>query len=338
LFTCNLQQGRCYAACPKAEVDLEELARMYWQQSYQGSPVGRYEQALAARAGAKMPIGKYQGGGSVSALLIEAINRGLIKAAVLTGETENDPVPRLAENAADVIGCASSKFGAAPTLAALNRASAAGRRELGVVGTPCQVTALAKMRLNPLQRSDFVDPVSLVVGLFCNWSLDQRRIRAYLEERVNLSDIKGMDIPPPPANILRVDLGEKVLEIPLDEIRGLIPETCGLCPDMTAEWADVSVGMYEGRPGWNTILVRTPKGRDLVSSAVASGLLIVEPMPAATIDHLSQAAAAKKRRAFQAAHERGLINPADDGARAMLRVPADVLKEILGANNGGKDV
>jgi coenzyme F420 hydrogenase subunit beta len=338
LFSCNLTQGRCHAACPKTEVDLDELARAHWGRSYQGTPVGWYEEALAARAGKGMAPGTYQGGGTVSALLLEAMNQGLIEAAVLTGSNEKGPLPLLAESADEIIACASSKFGATPTLEALNRAAAAGRRNLGVVGTPCQVTALAKMRSNPLNRDDFVDPVSLVIGLFCNWALDQRPLRAYLSGLVDLSRVKGMDIPPPPANILRVDLGDETLEIPLDEIRPFIPDTCGLCPDMTSEWADLSVGMFEGRPGWNTLLVRTTKGRQLVESAVKSGLLLTEPMPAANMEHLSEAAAGKKRRAFQALRQRGLVNPADDNVRAMVRVPRDVLESMLSTPEGGNHV
>ena len=95
-----------------------------------------------------------------------------------------------------------------------------------------------------------------MIGLFCNWSLDQRAISAYLAGRLDLSRVKGMDIPPPPAGMLRVDLGDEVMEIPLYEI-GLLSRPCSLCPDMTSEWADISVGMHEGAPGWNTLLVRT---------------------------------------------------------------------------------
>ncbi len=328
LFPCSLAQGRCFAACPKAEVDLDELAGIYWGQRYEGAPLGKFDESLAARAGAKMPPGGYQAGGTVSALLVQAMSQGMIEAAVLTGRDESGPLPVLAESAEEVIACAASKFGAAPTLAALNRAAAAGRRNLGVVGTPCQITALAKMRSNPLHRDDFVDPVSLEIGLFCNWSLDQRAFGAFLAGLLpDASRIRAMDIPPPPANVMRLDLGDEVVEISLDEIRPLIPDTCGLCPDMTSEWADVSIGMHEGRPGWNTLLVRTARGRELVKSAVASGLLITEAAP--NLEHLSEAAAAKKRRAFQAMRLRGLVNPRADTARAMLRVAADVLTKII---------
>jgi coenzyme F420 hydrogenase subunit beta len=107
---------------------------------------------------------------------------------------------------------------------------------------------------------------------------------------------------------------------------------------MTSEWADISVGMFEGRPGWNTLLVRTAKGQKLVNDTVASGLLLTEPMPAANLEHLKEAAAGKKRRAFQAVRQRGLLNPSAQDAQAMLRVPPDVLKEIIDEEDGGSHV
>ena len=332
IFPCSLTQGRCFAACPKAEVDLDEISRHHLQKPYEGSPLGNFGQALAAKAGARMDVGTFQGGGAVSALLIHALEQGLIKAAILTGSDEKGPTPCIASNREEILGCATSKFTAAPTLAALNQAVAEKRDSLGVVGTPCQMTAVAKWRMNPLGREDFEDRVSLTIGLFCNWSLDQRLLHSFLAERMDISRIKGMDIPPPPANVLVVDLGDERVEIPLDEIRPFIPETCGLCPDMTSEWADLSVGMFEGRPGWNTLLVRSEKGAALVARAVEAGLLTTEPMPEINLKHLEQAAGNKKQRAFLRLKERGLLNPSDDNVRALLRVPRDVADSILGGD------
>ena len=191
---------------------------------------------------------------------------------------------------------------------------------------------------NSLGRDDFVILFSLAIGLFCNWSLDQRALKSYLAGLTDYSKIRGIDIPPPPANVMRIDLDDKVLEIPLDEVRAFIPDTCGLCPDMTSEWADISVGMFEGRPGWNTLLVRTANGRGLVKSAVASGLLLTEPMPAENLEHLKEAAANKKRRAFQAMRQRGLLNPSGQDTHAMLRIPPEVLQEIIEIEDGGYHV
>ncbi|MEW6444027.1 MAG: Coenzyme F420 hydrogenase/dehydrogenase, beta subunit C-terminal domain [bacterium] len=329
LFPCTLAQGRCHASCPKAEVDLDELAGRYWGTSYAGTPLGTYREILGARAGTKMQAGSFQGGGTVSALVTLALKRKRIDAAILTGCSGIEPVPRIATRPKEISACGSSKFISAPTLAAMNQAVREGRRRLAVVGTPCQMTAVAQMRLNPLAREDFVDPVALTVGLFCNWSLDHRGLTAFLKKRVDLGSIRSMDIPPPPANLLVLHMKEGKVEIPLDEVRPLIPETCSICPDMTAEWADVSVGMYEGRPGWNTLVVRTDRGAALVEEAQAKGFLETEPMPDAYTEGLKRAVLQKKQRAVRAAMKREVLNTSQDGKRSVLRIRPEVVESIL---------
>lgn len=331
LFPCTLAQGRCYASCPKAEVDLDELAARHWGGSYSGEPLGNYREILAARAGEKMGKGRFQGGGTVSALVTFALKRKQIDAAVLTDRKGLEPVPRLVTRPRDVAACGSSKFVAAPTLAVMNMAVREGHRRLAVVGTPCQMTAVAQMRLNPLARDDFVDPVAMAVGLFCNWALDHRALAAFLEKRLDPSRIRAMDIPPPPANVMILETADGKLEFPLDDIRPLIPQTCFICPDMTSEWSDLSVGMFEGRTGWNTLLVRTERGGALVEEARARGFLETESMPAPYTDSLAKAALQKKQRALRTATTREVLNVNQDGKRSALRVRPEVVDSILSA-------
>lgn len=331
VFPCSLPQGRCFAACPKAEVDLDEISRRLLQKDYEASPMGNFLEVLAARGGPAMPRASFQGGGTVSALIVQALEEGLIQAAVLTGRDAKGPLPFIARTPEEVLDCAGSKFAAAPTLEALNRAVSEKMRPLGVVGTPCQMTSVAKWRTHPLGRDDVKDPIALTVGLFCNWGLDQRQLDSFLSGRMDLSQIRGMDIPPPPANVLIVDLEDGRVEIPLDEVRPLIPETCGFCPDMTSEWADLSVGMFEGRPGWNTLLVRSQIGMDLVQGAVAADRLETEPMPESNLRHLQTAAENKRRRALSNLQEKGLLNSPKGGRPALLRVSQQVIDSILNA-------
>jgi coenzyme F420-reducing hydrogenase beta subunit len=41
---------------------------------------------------------------------------------------------------------------------------------------------------------------------------------------------------------------------------------------MTAEFSDLSVGAVEGIPGWNTVIVRTAKGQELLEGARKAGM------------------------------------------------------------------
>ncbi len=326
VFPCDLESGRCFALCPKIEVDLDELSWRLRGCAYKGLDLGVYRCIRAARAGAALPEASFQGGGAVSALMAFALGSGVIDAAVLTDREGPWPVPRIVTEELEVLECASSKFAAAPTLQGLNRAVRQGYRRPGVVGTPCQMTAVAQMKGDPTSQEDFRDPVALTVGLFCNWALDSRALNGFLFERVDLDRVTGMDIPPPPADMLVVRLGEESLDIPLDEIRPLIPGTCSICPDLTSQWADLSVGMLEGRPGWNTLIVRTDKGDDLVRAAEEAGYLELETMPEENAAHLAEAGRAKKERAFREALARNAVNRAD--GCSVLRVPPEVLDRI----------
>lgn len=328
VFPCNLEKGRCHAFCPKAEVDLDELAARYWGGPYDGAPLGKYHEIMIARAGAKARKGVFQAGGTVSALVAFALLKKAIDGAVLTGREGLVAVPGIATKPKEVVQYASSKYMAAPTLSALNRAVREGQSRLGVVGTPCQMTAVAQMRMNPTAREDFRDPVALSIGLFCTWALDTRGLMAFLSKEMDIRRIRRMDIPPPPAEIFVIETDEGRVEMPLGRVRPFIPEGCHLCPDMTSEWSDLSVGVLEGRPDWNTLIVRTEKGLALVRKAEKAGHLITDAIPKESLDHLSFASGNKRRRAFSRAMERGLLNTDEAQGRAALRVGPEVVERL----------
>jgi coenzyme F420 hydrogenase subunit beta len=329
LFPCTLQEGQCFAYCPKAEVDLDALSSKLLGRPYDGSDLGNVQEVLASRAGEKAERGPFQAGGTVSALASFALRTGRIDAAALTDREGLIPVPRLVTDPEDVLRCASSKFTAAPTLAVLNQGRRDGFSRIGIVGTPCQVMAVAQMRLNPLDKEDFEDAVGLVIGLFCTWAVDTRKLSALLSERLDASGIRKMDMPPPPSELLVIDTGQGKVEIPLDEIRPLVPTGCQICPDMTSEWSDVSVGVMEGKPEWNTLIIRTDKGRELVEEACKAGVLVAEEMPEKNLEHLRTASSNKKKRALALASDRRVLNTSDNGSRSALRMPDEVLTKIL---------
>ena len=226
-----------------------------------------------------------------------AIKSGFINNAVLTGSNGLLPDPKLVSRVEEIIACSQTKYAASPVVSVLNKAVAEGKNGIGIVGTACQLTGTAKLRLNPLNKEGFKDPLALTIGLFCTWSLDTRKILSLLEDKIDLKSVTGMDVPPPPAEVLIVKTKTGDLEIPLSDIRPLIPKGCGLCSDMTAQWSDISVGAFEGKPDWNTLIVRTERGAELVRQANEQGYLELDGFPSSSLEHLTQAALNKKQRA-----------------------------------------
>ena len=74
--------------------------------------------------------------------------------------------------------------------------------------------------------------------------------------------------------------------------------TCAYCLDMTAEFADISVGSVEGIEGWNTVIVRTEAGARLIEMAKAKWKLETADLPPQNLAHLKEAALLKKKRAL----------------------------------------
>lgn len=322
LFFCDKQTGRCHAACPRTGVDQEKISSSLFQKPLTENSLGHYRSVHMARIGSGIsrekqgPGKEFQNGGSVSALVIAALEMGMIKSAVLTGSHGIIPDPRIVTTPEDVLECAASRYIAAPTMAMFNRAASKGDENIGVVGTPCQMAGLANLRTNPLELPDFKDPTGIAIGLFCTWALDGDDFPAYLKAKnIDSDHISFMDIPPPPAAdaILtlenRQDITSREVKIPLEDLRKLVLPGCAVCPDMTSLYCDISVGALEHDPGWNTLIVRTEKGERLVDYAVEKGLLTTAPISGESMDGLALAAQNKMDRAISAQRSMGMLDP-----------------------------
>jgi coenzyme F420 hydrogenase subunit beta len=275
--------------------------------------MGVARRIFAARSADPDLRNRAQSGGVVSALVIRALQEGSIQAALLT-KRGSDLLPegRIVRDPNEVATMAGSSYVVGPTLETLNRNPVQRSERIGLVGLPCQVTALAKMRASMLEKRTPIDQVDLVIGLFCTWALDPGTFIRYLRGQTNGAPIRKMDITPPPERLLKVITDNTSLQISLDEVRPFIRQGCRVCPDMTAELADVSVGAVEGRPGWNTVVLRTRAGEDLFNRAQAVGLIETEVLNEDYLGHLREASRLKKDSALEALRKRMAV-PAFDG-------------------------
>lgn len=333
IFPCTTQNGRCYANCPKIEVDLDKLNTFFHGTPYTDNPLGNYISVKMAKAGNAFTKGNFQNGGTVSSLVSFAIREKIIDAAVLTGHDGITPVPRIVTGTSDILNCTGSKYMASPTISVLNREIEGKYNKMGVVGTPCQMTALTQIKMNPLEKNYRNDSLELFIGLFCTWALDPRQFIQYLSSKINIKKIVSMDIPPPPAEKMIVKTKETTVEIPLDEVRGHILSGCFVCPDMTAEFSDISIGAFEDDPTYNTLIIRTQKGKSLVENAERKGMLILKDMPEKSIRHLSAGAENKKKRAFVKAGQDNILNT-DATNHALIRANIDTINKIVGNERG----
>lgn len=313
LHHCDLIRGRCYDFCPQTPADLNALKQKCGIGADLTPEIGAVGGFFITRATDEAIRRRAQHGGTVSALIALALREGLIDTAVLAGEGEG-LLPRgvTVSDPEIAIGLGRSRFVVSPTVAEFNRVSRTDCRRIGVVATPCQALALAKMRAQTVADTQSgIEKLQLVVGLFCGWALSWRNLTALLEKKMDIAAVTGMDIPPSRYHTLEVYTKEGTVRVSLDEVNSCVRESCRSCGDMTAEFSDISVGSARLPEGWDTarfwnqVIVRTKRGSDLLELARSRGILEFREVPAGNLEKLKAASLNKKRTAASHCSDRG---------------------------------
>jgi coenzyme F420 hydrogenase subunit beta len=183
-----------------------------------------------------------------------------------------------------------------------NQASLGPDQAIGVVATPCQALALARMRARPQPGDeDRVAKLKLVIGLFCGWALDWEGLYRLAGRAAPGARVLGMDIPPSQHQRMELFTDQGVIAIPMDQVQGIVRESCRYCFDLTCEFADLSVGSsrspagWEVDRGWNQVVARSAAGQALLDLARAQGALEFADVPEGNLAKLKRAALGKKR-------------------------------------------
>jgi coenzyme F420 hydrogenase subunit beta len=315
---CNREEGRCYAFCPRTPTDLQALRESLFDREDWTPEVGPLKGFYMTRAADEQVRNSAQHGGTVTALISLALGEGLIDAAVIAEDTGNFlPEGVAVQDVWSARRRGKSKFVVSPNVAAFHKIAKGGPEKLGVVATPCQALALAKMRLKPIPAKDSnIGKLKLVIGLFCGWALSWRELRNLLRRKIGEDAIMGLDIPPSKHHSMEVHTGKGVIEISLDEVMPAVRKACQYCFDMTAEFSDISVGSarcpegWEVARGWNQVIVRTQTGRELLELARSRRVLEFRDMPDENLARLKKASMNKKRAAVKSLADKS-GNPKD---------------------------
>jgi len=323
---CTRDEGHCYEYCPRTYTNLDSISNKIHGVPYTADEIGTVKEVFMARSKDRGIRAKAQYGGTVSTLLMLAMQDGVIDAAIISKTTEEKlPSGFVAHSAGNVLDGAGSNYIAYPALEALNRMPRDNRDRLGIVVTPCQAIALAKMRANPPEQRVDMDNLRLTIGLFCTWALAYDSFHEFLKNNADLPKIQKFDIPPPPANRFDMYIGKEIRSFSLDEVRKHRMQTCAYCLDMTAEFTDISVGSAEGVDGWNTVIVRTQKGAGIIAAAKQKGKLEIKELPSQSLKHLKEAAMLKKARAI-----REIVNKTGDKSKLLyLGMSQGLMDELL---------
>ena len=311
--TCNLPQGRCHAFCPRTRTDLKRLRSRFFRDGQFIPEIGPFPGLYMTRASDERIRAASQHGGSVTALVELAIKEEVIDSALLTrSDHALRPSGIFVSRPEEVRQGLGSSFQIPPGLEILNHRLKENRyKKIGVVGTPCKTLAVYKMQNRRFQDDPGqANNIGMVFGLFCGWGMDWQGLERLVKAKTPLEQVKHIDIPPSKYGIMEVETVNGRIEIPLEEVYPIIRYSCRFCADMTAEFSDLSIGGarssagWDFDRGWNQIIVRTRKGKELLDLARERGVLEFREVAPANLDKLKQASSNKKKKAIQAIIEK----------------------------------
>ena len=305
LHKCDLEDGKCYSFCPRTATDLAELRKLLFEQDDMTPEIGAVKGYYFAQTVDPELRAIAQHGATVTALMELALAEGLIDSAIVSArDQEFMQNGAIVNDKIEIRKNAGSKFTVSPTVAAFNKLATEDKGNIGVVATPCQSLALAKMKLVK-EDNPKIDQLKLVIGLYCGWTLSaEKYTKLLLDNNIALESITKIDIPAG-KNILEFYTINGVKSLPIEEVQTCIRESCRYCMDSTAEYADVSVGSarfagsWEEVRHWDQLIVRTAKGKELVDLAVKRGVLELREASLESLNELKGSAVKKKKEALK---------------------------------------
>ncbi|MFX1251249.1 MAG: Coenzyme F420 hydrogenase/dehydrogenase, beta subunit C-terminal domain [Promethearchaeota archaeon] len=265
------EDGSCYDNCPMTVESLEALEEKIFGSPTSDKEFGQFLEIVGARSLKEEVRTVAQDGGTVTSLLLAALSKNLIEGAVVTGKSSDwAPGAHLATTPEEIIDGAGTKYSRTPAAAKI-APSLRTKKNLAFVGTSCQTTAASNYRHQFLGN---ISQVNLfIIGLFCFENFPHDRLIHVLEKKfgISINKVVKTDIT---KGKFRVELKDgKILEENVSTFNSIVPLSCQVCTNFTARLADISVGAIGTPLGWNTVIIRTPKGKELIDSAIEEGFI-----------------------------------------------------------------
>ncbi len=266
--------GMCYFVCPRTFLP-EKLLNMTQENTSElkeYSNIGHYLEIYSARTKIDEISSQCQDGGMSSTCLHYLFEKNKIDYALgaKMSTTRWRPEPLLIKNKEDILLTTGTKYVNNPTLKLLNQKELYGKR-LAIVGVPCMMQALLKSEIYAINVPSLIN-IELRIGIFCMESFPYMGLLEICKKlNVDVKNVKKMDINKGKFFIHTNDDGE--LNISIKEISNLAREDCEMCYDLTSESADISIGSIGSPAGWNTVIIRTEKGKKIYEDLISSDLI-----------------------------------------------------------------
>jgi len=243
--------------------------------------LGKYKQVVSARSTDKEILRGAQDGGIVTQLFAYALDEGIIDGAIVAGPGSEPwkPEPMVAMTRADLLAARGTKYNLCPNVKMVKEATRSyGLDRVGVVGVPCQIQGFRKAQLYPVGMRGVPDKLALVLGIFCMENFPYQSMVQIVEDHAGqkLESVKKMEIGKGKFTVYTKRGG--VVPLPLKITHKYEQPGCHVCLDYVANLADVSAGSVGSPDGWSTVFVRTKKGEDIWTKALAAGCFETKAM------------------------------------------------------------
>jgi coenzyme F420-reducing hydrogenase beta subunit len=258
----------CYEACYMLRHDLMkaiETSTIGWGKR---ESIGLHRSVVAARTRDAEITEACQDGGIVTALLLHALDSGVIDGALVVGREGQAPAAGIATTRDEIIVSAGSKYGVVPVLKELRAAVVdRGLSKICVVGSPCHVQSIRYLKYKGLPLAS---SVKLTVGLFCRENYEYACLADKARARgVDIDSVDKLDV----SDDFDIYTGGQKLSLPLTDVKSCVPRHCLVCQDFAAELADIAVGSGGSAKGWSTVIIRTEEGEKVFAGMAEKRLV-----------------------------------------------------------------
>lgn len=295
------------AACPGAVI-------APWEQGASIHPSwGPWRQILTGHA--TNPLVRYEAssGGALSALLIHALESGVVDRVIHVAADPDNPTKNLvtcSTSAAEIVAGAGSRYAASSPLSQIDELLSEGRA-IAFVGKPCDVSALR--RLGQVDER-VARHVPIMLSFFCGGVPSHNGVNRILAtmgvDPENVASFRYRGRGWPGLTVATTHDGQAA-EMSYAESWGAhlskeVQFRCKICPDAVGGVADIAFAdawyggetgypQFEEQDGRSLIITRSDAGERLLGSALDLGVLAVEPLDVQEIDLMQPSQARRKR-------------------------------------------
>ncbi len=278
---CNI----CVKSCPGLSVDYHKLNSIIFGKQPDEILIGNYINCYTGHATDNLIRYNSASGGLVTALLIFALEKGVIDGALVTKMSEENPLEPfvfVARNKEEIISASRSKYCPVPVNIGL-KTILNDEGLFAAVGLPCHINGIRKAELI---NNELKEKILLRLGIFCGLGYDFLATEFLLEQmKIRKEDVRKIDYRGDgwPGSITIKLKNNSMISSPYPEYTlhgfgNFISKHCLLCNEEICELADISFGDAWGleetagdKIGSSLVISRTTVGEKILRDAEATG-------------------------------------------------------------------